>query len=324
MRRLNFVVTAVAVLFAFSQSPAAAQATRTWVSGVGDDANPCSRTAPCKTFAGAISKTAAAGEISVLDPGGFGAVTITKSISITQDSSGEGGILAALTTGIIVNAGPNDFVNLRGLIIEGAGNGINGIRFIAGGSLNIQDCVIRGFRAAGATSGFGIAFFPSGASKLNVSNTLISDNGNVAGSTGGGIQIKPSGTGSAKVMLDRVGMHNNIFGFQANGTVGTGAAGIRASIKDSTASANLFAGIAAVGGTQSVEVFVDHTSSVSNGTTGVAVSGSGGIIYIGNTSVFGNATGLQFTAPGQIISFGNNNVDGNTIDGAPSSTPGQI
>jgi hypothetical protein len=61
---------------------AQAQATRTWVSGVGDDANPCSRTAPCKTFAGAISKTAPCGEISVLDPGGFGAVTITKSITI--------------------------------------------------------------------------------------------------------------------------------------------------------------------------------------------------------------------------------------------------
>ena len=65
-------------------SLAHAQATRTWVSGVGDDANPCSRTAPCKTFAGAISKTAAGGEINVLDPGGFGAVTITKSITISS------------------------------------------------------------------------------------------------------------------------------------------------------------------------------------------------------------------------------------------------
>src|ERR1700755_3437197 len=91
-------------------SAAYAQAPRTWVSGVGDDANPCSRTAPCKTFAGAISKTAAGGEISVLDPGGFGAVTITKSITINGD-----GTLASITTGagtsaIIINAGANDTI----------------------------------------------------------------------------------------------------------------------------------------------------------------------------------------------------------------------
>src|SRR5437868_3307208 len=94
-------------------TPASAQATRTWVSGVGDDVNPCSRTAPCKTFAGAISKTAAGGEISVLDPGGFGAVTVTKSISIVNDYSGEAGILASATTGVLVNAGPTDIVILR-------------------------------------------------------------------------------------------------------------------------------------------------------------------------------------------------------------------
>src|ERR1700736_975208 len=88
----------IATLFSV---PANAQATRTWVSGVGDDANPCSRTAPCKTFAGAISKTAAGGEINVLDPGGFGAVTITKSISIT--SGFEAGVLASASNGIIVN-----------------------------------------------------------------------------------------------------------------------------------------------------------------------------------------------------------------------------
>src|SRR5215470_11122557 len=100
-------------------TPANAQATRTWVSGVGDDVNPCSRTAPCKTFAGAISKTAAGGEISVLDPGGFGAITITKSISITNDRTGEAGILASGTNAITVQAGPNDVVQIRGIIIDG-------------------------------------------------------------------------------------------------------------------------------------------------------------------------------------------------------------
>src|SRR4029434_3668867 len=78
------------------------QATRTWVSGVGDDVTPCSRTAPCKTFAGAISKTAAGGEINAIDPGGFGAVTITKSITLDGGTgSGWASILAAGTSGII-------------------------------------------------------------------------------------------------------------------------------------------------------------------------------------------------------------------------------
>src|SRR5712672_11653 len=101
--------------------------TRTWVSGVGSDANPCSRTAPCKTFAGAISKTAAGGEISVLDPGGFGAVTITKAITLNGDGT-LAGILSSITTGVLVNAGANDVVYLRNLSINGAGNGLNGVR----------------------------------------------------------------------------------------------------------------------------------------------------------------------------------------------------
>src|ERR1700756_558888 len=96
--------------------PANAQATRTWVSGVGDDANPCSRTAPCKTFAGAISKTATGGEINVLDPGGFGALTITKSITISSVGF-EAGVLVSGTNGIVVSAGPADSVTLEGLDI---------------------------------------------------------------------------------------------------------------------------------------------------------------------------------------------------------------
>src|SRR3954469_2557592 len=109
-----------------SVAPASAQATRTWVSGVGDDANPCSRTAPCKTFAGAISKTAGGGEINVLDPGGFGGVTITKSISILADHV-EAGVLVSGTNAIVIAAGVNDRVVLEGLDIEGLGTGLNGV-----------------------------------------------------------------------------------------------------------------------------------------------------------------------------------------------------
>ena len=136
--------------------PAQAQSTRTWVSGVGDDANPCSRTAPCKTFAGAISKTAAGGEISVLDPGGFGTVTITKSISIVA-SGVEGSVLASGTNGIVINAGPTDVVSIYGVKIEGGTTGLSGIRILQAGSVYVSNTVIRGFNAA---PGYGIDIEP--------------------------------------------------------------------------------------------------------------------------------------------------------------------
>jgi len=142
-RWLLGVVGAVFALV-LQAAPASAQATRTWVSGVGDDVNPCSRTAPCKTFAGAITKTATGGEISVLDPAGFGAIDITKSISIVARDA-EGGILGALVNGVIVNAPATSIVHLEGLNIEGATNGLNGVRIIGGGRVTIQDCTIRGF-----------------------------------------------------------------------------------------------------------------------------------------------------------------------------------
>ena len=126
-----------------------AQATRTWVSGVGDDANPCSRTAPCKTFAGAISKTAIGGEINVLDPGGFGGVTITKSIQIL--SQFDAGVLVSGTNGITVNVGSADKVVLQGLNINGLGNSPSGITMIGGGNLHILNCNIRNFTQAGVT-----------------------------------------------------------------------------------------------------------------------------------------------------------------------------
>jgi Right handed beta helix region len=140
-----FAIACGAILYA---NPAQAQATRTWVSGVGDDANPCSRTAPCKTFAGAISKTAPGGEINVLDPGGFGAVTITKSISIISVGF-EAGVLVSGTNGIVVSVADADKVLLEGLDIEGLGTGLNGITIIGGGKTTIRRCSIRNFTQNG-------------------------------------------------------------------------------------------------------------------------------------------------------------------------------
>src|SRR3954470_22706988 len=121
LKSFGAAVTVASALFALS-APAHAQATRTWVSGVGNDADPCSRTAPCKTFAGAISKTANGGEINCLDPGGFGGVTIGKSLTIKCQHT-EGGVLVAGTNAIVINATATDRVTLRGLDINGTGIG---------------------------------------------------------------------------------------------------------------------------------------------------------------------------------------------------------
>src|SRR5918992_4081169 len=128
-RLLIKLLPAIALIALAIPASASAQATRTWVSGVGDDANPCSHTAPCKTFAGAISKTAAKGEINCLDPGGFGGVTITKSLAIKCQYT-EGGVLVSGTNAIVVNAATTDNITLRGLDINGIGTGLNAIRIL--------------------------------------------------------------------------------------------------------------------------------------------------------------------------------------------------
>src|SRR5258708_3441704 len=145
MKKIAFHLGLILIGFlAFANNPASAQATRTWVSGVGDDANPCSCTAPCKTFAGAISKTAASGEINVLDPGGFGGVTITKSITIRSDHF-EAGVLVSGTNGINVNAGATDTVVLEGLDIEGLGTGLAGVQILSSSSVIIRRTTIHHF-----------------------------------------------------------------------------------------------------------------------------------------------------------------------------------
>ena len=200
---LMALITAGCLLMA-NADPARAQATRTWVSGVGDDVNPCSRTAPCKTFAGAISKTAAVGEINCLDPGGFGAVTITKSITIDCGAT-FASILAAGSNGIIVN-GANIVVSIRNLSINGAGTGVVGINFISGLSLEVHNVNIFAFAAGSAA---GIRFAPNTAnSSLLVKDSTIRTNG-ISPSTGGGIVVQPAG-GNAVVMIERTTISNNL------------------------------------------------------------------------------------------------------------------
>src|SRR6478752_9668306 len=177
-------IAMVAALFA-ATVPANAQATRTWVSGVGDDANPCSRTAPCKTFAGAISKTAAGGEIDALDPAGYGAVTITKAITIDGGGGQVASVLVAGTNGIVVQAGPSDVVILRNLRINGIGTGINGIRWLSGKALTVENCDIFGF----TTNGIDIAKADGG--KAFVHNTVVQNVGQA------GLSVQSSATNTS-------------------------------------------------------------------------------------------------------------------------------
>src|SRR6266446_3829021 len=156
MRKFAMAASVLAATFALflPTAPAQAQASRTWVSGVGDDANPCSRVAPCKTFAGAISKTAPGGEIDCLDPGGFGAVTITKAMTI--DCTGTlGSVLVAGTNGIVVAAGGPDVVILRGIKFDGVGSGLNAINFTSGMELIVDRCDIFGFTQNGVDVSLG-------------------------------------------------------------------------------------------------------------------------------------------------------------------------
>ncbi len=193
-REMLLGVIAAGIFFLTSTVVVNAQATRTWVSGVGDDANPCSRTAPCKTFAGSISKTAASGEINCLDSGGFGAVTITKSIAI--DCKGmTGGILASNTTGILINS-TTAVVRIRGVNIDGVGNGIIGIRIIAASRVNIEESEIDGFTQHGISvestsaaqvvvdrmtirncGGNAINGAPAGSADITITNSTLSQNG---------------------------------------------------------------------------------------------------------------------------------------------------
>ena len=178
MKRIALPATILGgILVALVQvAPAQAQATRTWVSGVGDDVNPCSRTAPCKTFPGAISKTATAGEINCLDSAGFGTINITKSITLRCNGV-IGGILAAGTTGVIVNNAAAEVI-LDGLHINGAGTGVTGIRIIAASKVWIMNTKIQGFLNNGIN-------VEAASSHTFVNDTFIINNGNAAGAFGG-------------------------------------------------------------------------------------------------------------------------------------------
>jgi hypothetical protein len=269
-----------------------AQATRTWVSGVGDDANPCSRTAPCKTFAGAISKTAPCGEISVLDPGGFGAVTITKAITINGTGT-LAGILASLTNGVIVNAGVNDTVILRDISINGACNGINGIRFIGGKTLVVDHCWINGF----TTRGIDVAKTADG-TQLKVFNTDITNVNTAIGAstTVGGVSVDTDNI-TVQAAVNGINYVSN-----ASGTV------------TESMFTRCIGGTSVSAGNGCV-VNVTHCHFRSNSTAINAAAGS--VVRVNENELFDNINGLAGTAA-SFQSGGNNKLAGNSASLAPS------
>ena len=311
--RISFLTAAgfaAAVGFA---APASAQATRTWVSGVGDDVNPCSRTAPCKTFAGAISKTAAGGEINCLDPGGFGAVTITKSMTISCPYT-EGGALAG-GNGVVINdsgsATPGTaVVYLRGLDIFGVNPPLNGVRFISGAALHIEDSVIRRFNAANS---LGVSFAPSTAgAELYITNTTIAENG--SGNTGGGIEIIPSAGGSARVSLKNVLIRNN----GQDGVRANSANGFVSLIIENSELSGSVQGLAALGGANAMVTMINNSAIVNNSVVGI-ISTNNAVTRVDNTTITGNARGVNAIAPSTILSYGGNRLDGNPTVGVANN-----
>lgn len=300
--RITFLCSIVALVTLLGASAAQAQATRTWVSGLGDDANPCSRTAPCKTFAGAYSKTAVGGEIDVLDPGGFGAVTISKSLSIEAEGT-IAGVLVSGTNGIVVQGG--SFVVLRGLTIDGIGTGLAGVKFIAGGSLFIENCTINNF------TGFGVDFEPNQATNsiLSIKNTSIRNN---QGGSSGGVLVKPVGGGSVNGMLDRVRIENNQVGLRVE-------ASSKVSVRDSQISNNASNGVVDVTG----ETNLEDTEVSNNQANGLLANN--GTIRISNVSIVSNqGISMVFAGSGSVLSFVNNRIKGNVGgDVAPNATQAQ-
>jgi hypothetical protein len=303
--RLTINVLAIAAFMLAIASMAQAQATRTWVSGVGDDANPCSRTAPCKTFAGAISKTATGGEIDALDPGGFGAVTITKAITL-EGTGTMAGILNSLTQGIIINAnqGTTDNVTIRGISIDGAANGTNGISVLAADRVSIEDCVIFG-------QNNGVSVNVSADVNLNMRNTVVRNNvtdGLVATASAGLVKativncsfignnngIHPKA--NTRIDIFNSNMSNNVAGVFAEGLNGIAVA----NISNSSISHNSSVGLQAGGGS----------------------SNQASIIRVNSSDIMQNiTTGVLVAAQGEIDTWQNNRIEGNGANGCTSCTP---
>jgi len=308
--RLTINVLAIAIFVLAFASMAQAQATRTWVSGVGDDANPCSRTAPCKTFAGAISKTAAGGEIDALDPGGFGTLTITKAITI--DGSGTfASVLNSGVNGFNVNAGANDIVTLRGLSIQGirqspSSPGITGIKFNSGKGLNVINCIILNQSVNGIDIALGVT-----GSFVWVKNTVVKN------CAGDGLSATTS-SGIVKVAINDSSFVENGTGLRAKGNSNVSA-------NNSSFSNNGATGAQADGANIGVATLnVSNSLVANNGGAGIQSNTGSSVARINNNDIVQNTgNGVFVGAGGTVETYGNNRFAGNA-DGTVCSGCGGV
>ena len=306
MNRFLLLFLGVGLSFCALTTAAQAQATRTWVSGLGDDANPCSRTAPCKTFPGAVSKTADCGEIDALDPGGFGTITLTKGIKI-DGGGGEAGqvasILASGTVGVTINntsvACPFDV--LRNLDINGTATGTMGINVVAGGTLALENVDIENFTQQC------VNIAPVTAVGFNAYNT------NMEKCSAGDLVINYTGSGSERAVLSDTKMSKSQSGI---GLSVTGNA--KVSARDCDLNQNGSGGVQVSG----ANAFVDlqHCQISNNQGFGVHATASGTITLADNTVAYNNGTGLLADPGSNIVTWSNNWVTNNSPDGARTGT----
>jgi hypothetical protein len=301
-RYAKFFPALVLVALAIPSS-ASAQATRTWVSGVGDDANPCSRTAPCKTFAGAISKTAAKGEINCLDPGGFGGVTITKSITIKCHYT-EGGVLVSGTNAIVINAAATDKVTLRGLDINGLGTGLNGVRILSAAHVSILDSEIYEF------TGTGIDVNPSVSIKVMATRNHIHD-------VGAGVMNAPANNTPA---FSSVVLRNNDINDTTCAVV-SGAFGQNGTTP--TVNTTDCGTLTSASGINKPTITAVHRSGLNLNGVGLFSRGANSQAFIAYNEITGNSVfGLHRVDTGHIKTYtpATNVIDNNAASDAPDQT----
>jgi hypothetical protein len=319
--QMFFAMAALAVGLLSAAGPANAQATRTWVSGVGDDANPCTRTAPCQTFAGAYTKTMLGGEIDCLDPGAFGSLGITHAISIICDGVSNGGIAVfAGSDAIDINASPSDVVVLSGLDIEGLGVGGSGIGINSGRALYVRNCVIRDFTQAGISLNE-----PANSpviTGLHVDNTTIENTTSTNPSLlPSGILVAP-GMNAVSITVNRSQIVSNTYGIVVEGA--NAAASVNGVVRDSVVSDNSQNGVTVSdtnGSGAKVTLVLDNVAVTDNGNNGLVANGANMGLLVSNSTISGNGGGLHEASSGVIDSYGNNRVNGNSgNDGSFSST----
>ncbi|HEX8193766.1 MAG TPA: right-handed parallel beta-helix repeat-containing protein [Allosphingosinicella sp.] len=288
-------------------SSAYGQATRTWISGVGDDVNPCSRTAPCKTFAGAISKTAAGGEINAIDPGGYGTVTITK--SITLDGLGQmTSLLANGATGITVN-GAGIVVNIRNVTINCGSNAVgNGIRILQAAHVNIENVVIENCTGTGANGNGVVIATSAGNVRVDIRNVRFANlgaHGVHSNPTGGTVFLNVSDSsfvrgGTTAIQLRQL----------TNATID------RVTVTNHNPGAAVAAELTSVLTHISNSVFADNAFGVFNG------NGGNPITRISNTVITRSTTSALQISGGSIISNGDNPIRQNAGNELPTSVEG--